>query len=57
VSHDRVVFIIAALCRLTRTWGDTLRLVTVILAVGVTLAVLAVCTPWDDIAALFRLGG
>jgi hypothetical protein len=45
VSSDRVVFIVAALCRLTQTWGDTLRLVTIILAVGVALAALAACIP------------
>lgn len=56
-SHDRVDLIVTAMCQVTGTWGNTLRFVVLIVAVGMTVRMLTGPIPWERLAALFKLGG
>jgi hypothetical protein len=56
-SHDRWNLLVNAVGRATESWGNTLRLAFLIVITGTTVRVLAGPIPWDQLAALFKLGG
>lgn len=55
-SHDRALQLVHALTQMTASWGSTLRLAFLVVAVGVTARMLVGPIPWDRLAALLELG-
>lgn len=55
-SHDQALQFVHALTQVTRSWGSTLRLVFLVVAVGATVRMLVGPIPWDQLAALLELG-
>jgi hypothetical protein len=56
-SHYRWVLLVDALGRVAGSWGTTLRVGFLVVAVGMTLRMLVGPIPWDQLAALLKLGG
>ena len=49
-SPDRVVAVVQAVTEMAKSWGATLRLVTILLVAGTVVLVLAQAVPWDVLA-------
>ena len=54
--HDRVLQLVHALTQVAGSWGSTLRLAFLVVAVGVTVRMLVGPIPWDQVVALLKLG-
>jgi hypothetical protein len=51
-----VLQLVDALTQVTGSWGSTLRLAFLVMAVGVTVRVLVGPIPWEHLATLLKLG-
>lgn len=55
-NGSHVGVILAALHHMTRSWGTTLRFVTIVVVVGVVMRMLVGPIPWDRLTSLLELG-